>query len=194
MNNNAKKARNWAFVMYPDSAPENAIEILDSFHTDMLISPLHENDVNPDGEVKKPHWHVVVHFASGTVRQTQVQAIADAVNATQVQPVTSLRAYARYLCHLDNPEKAQYPLEQVKELGSIDYFDLIASAADIDAVITEMEIWVDETGNFSYAALCRYARQERPDWTRVLRTRCTVHMKAYLQSCQWELDHAHAVR
>lgn len=182
---NSKKARNWAFVMYPDSMPEDAIGILDSFHVKMLISPLHDDDVNPDGEPKKAHYHVVINL-SGSGRQSQVQEIADAVNATQVQPVTSLRAYARYLCHMDNPEKAQYAVDQVVQLGGIDFYDLVASAADVDSAITEMEEWVDATGSFSYAALCRYARRNRPDWTRLLRTRCTVHMKAYLQSCQWE--------
>lgn len=185
-NETVKKARNWAFIMYPDSVPENWREILIGFHTDMLISPLHDKDVNPDGELKKAHWHVVVKFVGGGVRQTQVQAIADAVNASRVKPVTSLRAYARYLCHLDNPEKAQYDPTAVEVLGDVDFCELIASAADVDSVITEMEQWIDETGSYSYAALARYARSNRPDWTRVLRTRCTVHMKAYVQSCQWE--------
>lgn len=191
MHNNSsanKKARNWAFVMYPDSAPENWRDVLDDFHTDMLVSPLHDSDVNPDGEAKKPHWHVIVNFSGGSVRQTQVQTIADAVNATNVQPITSLRAYARYLCHLDNPEKAQYEISGVMAFGGIDYRDLVASAADVDSVVTEMEEWIDATGNYSYAALCRYARNNRPDWTRVLRTRCTVHIKAYVQSCQWEMQ------
>lgn len=31
--------------------------------------------------------------------------------------VNSSRAYARYLCHLDNPEKASYKIDQVRQFG-----------------------------------------------------------------------------
>lgn len=181
-----KKTRNWAFVAYPDSLPDNWRDVLAECHVDMLISPLHDSDVNADGEVKKSHYHVVLHFP-GPVTAGNAQRVSDSVNATQVQSVASLRSYARYLCHMDNPEKAQYALSDVVVYGSIDYLDLVSSAADVDSAISDMERWCDEYGVYSYACLCRYAREHRPDWARLLRHRCTTHMKAYLQSCQWEL-------
>lgn len=181
------RTRNWAFIMYPDSAPESWRDLLTGHHVDMLISPLHDADLNATGEEKKPHWHVVLAF-SGPKTEKQAQELADSVNGTKVQAVSSMRSYARYLCHLDNPEKAQYEPSQVVVLGGIDYLDMISSAADIDTAISQMEQWCDDNGIFSYAQLCRYARQNRPDWTRLLHHRCTVHMKAYLQSCQWEVD------
>ena len=94
---------------------------------------------------------------------------------------------ARYLCHMDNPEKKQYSPDDVICLGGADYVNCVATAADLDRVITDMEQWCDDQGIVSYAALCRYARKHRPDWSRALRYRCTVHMKAYLQSAQWEV-------
>lgn len=182
------KARNFAFIMYPESMPDDWEKILGDWHIKILISPLHDADVNADESEKKPHYHVIIIF-DGPATAARAQAVADSVCGTIILPVASLRSYARYLCHMDNPEKAQYDVCEVRCMGQVDYLDIVASAADVDAIITEMEQWCDENGVFSYAQLCRYARNEKPQWARILRHRCTVHMKAYLQSCQWEFDH-----
>lgn len=59
---NEKRTRNWWFVLYPDSAPNNWKAILNDLHIQYYVSPLHDKDINPDGEMKKPHWHVIVTF------------------------------------------------------------------------------------------------------------------------------------
>lgn len=183
----SQRFRNWAFVIYPgDSAPDDWEERLKSLNVDGFVSPLH-TDMNPDNTEKKPHRHVLLFFG-GKKSFEQVKAISDTLNAPIPQPVQSKSGYTRYLTHMDNPEKEQYRAEDVISLGSSDYIDTVATAADIDRTISEMEQWCDDNGVFSYAALSRYARRNRPDWTRALRHRCTVHMKAYLQSCQWELQ------
>lgn len=144
--------------------------------------------MNPDETEKKPHRHVLLMF-DGVKSFEQVKKITDSLGAPHPQYVQSKSGMARYLCHMDNPEKKQYKPEDVICLGGADYMETVATAADLDRTITEMEDWCDEQGVFSYAALSRYARKNRPDWTRALRYRCTIHMKAYLQSCQWELEH-----
>lgn len=182
-----QRTRNWTFVIYPgDSAPDDWLEKLKSLNTSGFVSPLH-TDINPDETEKKPHRHVLLMF-EGVKSFEQVKAISDAFNAPHPQYVQSKTGMARYLCHLDNPEKKQYKPEEVICLGGADYLDTVATAADLDLTISEMEQWCDDNGVYSYAQLSRYARAHRPDWTRVLRHRCTVHMKAYLQACQWEVD------
>ncbi|WP_368276451.1 Rep family protein [Coprococcus sp. RTP21204st1_G4_RTP21204_210225] len=54
----------WLFEFYPDSAPENWREIINSWLVDCLVSPLHDSDVNEDGTPKKPHWHGILFFDS----------------------------------------------------------------------------------------------------------------------------------
>ena len=56
------KARHWAMVVYPESAPENWIDIINETHLQFAISPLHNKDTNPDGEIKKSHWHVILSW------------------------------------------------------------------------------------------------------------------------------------
>ena len=182
-----QRCRSWTFVVYPDdSAPDDWLDILKSLNVPGFVSPLHE-DINPDDTEKKPHRHVLLYF-EGKKSFSQVKEITDSLGAPHPQYVQSKSGMARYLCHMDNPEKRQYKPEDVICLGGADYMETVATAADLDRLISEMEQWCDDNGVLSYAALCRYARMSRPDWTRALRYRCTVHMRAYLQSCQWELQ------
>lgn len=182
-----QRGRVWTFVIYPgDSAPENWLDTLRSLNVPGFVSPLH-TDVNPDETVKKPHRHVLLMF-EGKKSFKQVNEICGMLNAPHPQYVQSKAGMARYLCHLDNPEKQQYKPDDVICLAGTNYFETVATAADLDAVISEMEQWCDDNGVFSYAGLSRYARIHRPDWTRALRHRCTIHMKAYLLACQWEVD------
>ncbi|MGQ7458465.1 Rep family protein, partial [Streptococcus suis] len=54
-----QKGRDWTFIVYPESAPSNWREILDETHMRWVEFPLHDKDVNADGEIKKPHWHIL---------------------------------------------------------------------------------------------------------------------------------------
>ena len=55
-----KRFRNFATVVYPESAPEGWQETLSEQFVPAFISPLHEKDINPTGEPKKPHYHVLI--------------------------------------------------------------------------------------------------------------------------------------
>lgn len=110
----------YASLVYPESAKENWIERLEEEHIQALVSPLHNQDTDSEGNPKKPHYHVVLLFES-LKSKNQVQTIIDNFNGVGVIPIHSLGAYCRYLCHLDNSDKAQYNCEDVKEIGGADY-------------------------------------------------------------------------
>ena len=109
---NLGRTRNFATIVYEESAPKNWKEILQDFFVPVFISPYHDKDVNPDGTPKKPHWHVLIMFESVKTRE-QATELFSRINGVGCEKVNSLRGYARYLCHLDNPEKFQYDLDDV---------------------------------------------------------------------------------
>ena len=100
--------RSWAFVMYPDSMPENWQEIITELGLPMAISPLHDKDINPTGEQKKPHYHVICYYENSTTYNNVKTNVCDRLNATIPQKLESIRGMFRYHIHLDNPEKYQY--------------------------------------------------------------------------------------
>lgn len=102
------KGRNWAFVMYPESMPENWFEILEETGLPFAISPLHDKDLNPTGEEKKPHYHVICQYANTTTAKNVRENVTSKVNGTIPIKLESIKGMYRYHLHLDNPEKYQY--------------------------------------------------------------------------------------
>lgn len=145
----AGRTRNYAIVVYPDSAPDDWRERLSDEHVQALISPLHDKDCNPDGSQKKPHYHVMVMYDS-VKTQEQVDELWDRVlgpnRVKRYEVVNSTRGYARYLCHKDNPEKAQYSDEDVIALGGADYEDLIQLATDDRSTLRMVFAYIREHG------------------------------------------------
>ena len=90
------RARTWTFILYPESAPENWRDILDGYHIPWVESPLHDNDVNPDGTAKKAHRHVILLF-DGKKSFEQVKDITDALNAPTPQKTANTKGLVRYL-------------------------------------------------------------------------------------------------
>lgn len=183
----ASRTRNWATVVYPDSAPENWRDVLSELHVPVLISPLHDKDKNPDGSEKKPHWHVLLMF-EGPKSLQQVEEIFEKISGVGHEYVNSIRGYARYLCHLDNPEKAQYDIEKVIQLGGADLFSIINLPTDKFAAIREMKDFVIANNIVSYADLFDYACDNRQDWFRCLCENGTYVMKEYIKGHSWRVQ------
>lgn len=119
------KKRFWAFVLYPDSAPEDWQEQLQLLGVTSAISPLHDLDVNADGDVKKEHYHVILAYNGPTTFNNVKRLTVETLNATIPQPLESIKGYYRYLTHKDNPDKAQYAESDIKHLNGFNIFDFI---------------------------------------------------------------------
>ena len=103
-----KKGRNWAFVVYPESLPQNYEEIIKDLGLPMAWSPLHDKDIDPTGEVKKPHFHVICYYENTTTFKNVKENVTDVLNGTIPIKLESMVGMYRYHLHIDNPEKYQY--------------------------------------------------------------------------------------
>jgi hypothetical protein len=115
----------------------------------------------------------------------QAQEVFKSIGGVGCEKVNSMRGYARYLCHLDNPEKAQYDPSDVRSLCGADYIGTIGLVTDKYKAISEMIDYCIEAHVYSYSDLLEYCRAERFDWFRVLCDNGTVVMKEYLKSRSW---------
>lgn len=180
------RTRNFATVVYPDSAPTDWKEKLDQLHVAAFISPLHDKDVNPNGELKKAHYHVLVMFEGPKDYDTQVKPIFDEIGAVGREIVNSARGYARYLCHLDNPEKATYSPSEVLCMGGADYYGVVTLPTDDLKVITEIKRFCRENEIYSLAEIIDIAESLHPEWySTIVMSRCYVIDK-YIKSLEWE--------
>lgn len=183
----SRRFRNFATVVYPDSenTPSDWLSILQDFKTPILVSPFHDQDINVTGEPKKPHYHVLIMF-EGMKSPDQVRELFDQVGGVGLETVNSLRGYARYLCHLDNPDKHQYSPSDVEAMSGIDYLEIIGLPSDRYEIIGEMIDYCQAELIYSYATLLIYARHNRQDWFRILCDSGTIVIKEFLKSFRWE--------
>ena len=168
------RRRVYAFLAYEESAPKDWINRLDNLHVKAAISPPHNADTLPDGTPKKTHWHGLLVF-DGNKSREQVREILQGVLEESfnghIEDVHDTGAYARYLCHLDNPEKARYNPSEVKCLGGMDYEALTVRPADEDEALSEMVGYIiqNQIGYFDqFVGMCRASN---PGWFKVCVTR-----------------------
>lgn len=151
------RTRSWTFVLYPESAPQNWRDILDEEHIEWIESPLHDKDINADGENKKAHIHILLLFG-GVKSYEQVREITDKLNCPIPQRCHNARAMVRYMAHLDNPEKAQYSVSDIKAHGGVDVSDMLRpSSSERYTLIRDMLKYIKQNNVTEFQELMDYA-------------------------------------
>lgn len=177
------RTRNWTVVVYPESAPNNWREIVEEWHIEWVESPLHDKDINANGEPKKPHWHLLLMF--GSVKSLeQVTELVQPLNCPTPFGVHNSKALVRYMAHLDNPDKVQYSVNDIQCHGGIDLMDLLKpSSSERYTYIREMQQFCNANSITEFEDLFNYAAQERfDDWFPLLCDSCCYVMTQFLKS------------
>lgn len=147
------KKRNWTFVLYPESAPSDWEEQLKLSGLMSAISPLHDKDINPTGEPKKAHHHILLVY-SGPTTYSAVSKFTASMNATIPQPLESVRGMYRYFSHKDNPEKAQYNESDIRTINGFNIADLVElTKSEVNEIKTKVLQLVREMDIVEYSDL-----------------------------------------
>lgn len=179
----ATRTRNFASIVYPESAPDDWREILQSKCIKAFVSPLHDKDINPDNTPKKPHYHVVLAF-NGVKTVAQAQEIFDSFGAIKCTPINDLVAYCRYLIHMDNPEKYQYNPDDILCYGGGDWSTLVRTPADRYKAISDICEYCVQHQILSYSVLIDFLREDNYEWFKIAADN-TIFFKNYLSSRCW---------
>ena len=152
MAENTKK-RNWTFVLYPESAPEDWRDKLKLSGLMAAISPLHDRDLNPTGEAKKAHYHVLLVY-SGPTTYNAVAKFTASLNATVPQALESVRGMYRYFTHKDNPEKFQYEEKEITTCNGFNIADLVElTKSEVNEIKRNVLQLVRDVGITEYSGL-----------------------------------------
>lgn len=151
------RTRNWTIVLYPESAPKDWRQLLDDMHIEWIESPLHDKDLNATGEPKKAHWHVLLLFG-GVKTFEQVRDITFALNAPIPERCHNVKSMVRYMAHLDNPDKAQYSVSDIKAHGGIDLSEMLRpSSSERYSLIGDMLSFIRVNNITEFQDLMDYA-------------------------------------
>lgn len=178
------KKRNWAFVLYPESAPADWLELLRLGGLMGAVSPLHDKDKNDDGTPKKPHHHVIVIY-DGPTTYSNVKGLTDRLNQPHPQPLEQVRGYYRYLTHADNPEKAQYDPADIQLINGFDIRDFVElTKTEVAKIIRDVVEFIRLNKIVEYADLMEILQdggEATKDWFDVAASH-TLFFTGYLQS------------
>lgn len=189
------RGRNFWCVVYPDSVTSDWLSKLTDLKVPCFVSPLHDKDLNSDNTPKKPHYHVMIMF-SGNKSRSQIENIFDSFggvyyrgedlnNWIRDNVVGDIRGAARYLCHIDNPEKAKYDTNDVLSLCGADYLSVCSLSIDKYYTIQEMMAFCKENRIVAFSQLLDYSSMNHFDWFRSLCDNSAIVMREYMKSLSW---------
>lgn len=177
------RTRNWSIIVYPESAPENWRQIIDESHVEWVESPLHEFDTNPAGEIKKPHYHVLLLFG-GVKSYDQVCEFIKPLNGPIPQRCHNAKAMVRYFAHLDNPDKYQYSISDIIPHGGVDISELLKpSTSERYTIIKEICEYVGANNITEFFEIMDYAMDQKFDtWFPLLCDNSAYIVNQYIKS------------
>ena len=180
------KKRNWGAVIYPDSAPKDWIEILQLKGLPFAVSPLHDKDINPTGEVKKAHYHIILCFSGPTTDKTVNDIIVKELGQPIAIPLESVRGYYRYFTHKDNPDKYQYESSDIQLFNAFDVTDVLNNF-EVFSCLKEIQILIVENNIFEYCDLLDFLMEnDNPELWNVASSH-TLFLNTYITSRRHKL-------
>lgn len=162
--------RSWNFIVYPgESLPENWKAILGDLMIPWAISPLHDEDVNADGEKKKAHRHLLLAFH--TVKSyAQIKEVSMRLGSAPPEPCLSTRGTVRYFLHLDNPEKVRYKRENIEYGGGFDLENALkATATEEEEILSAIFDFLEDNWITEIATANKWIRHNKKEWWSVFR-------------------------
>ena len=185
MNKNIKK-RNWAFVLYPESAPSNWRDQLQQTGLPVAISPLHDMDIDPTGEIKKAHYHIILCY-EGPTSFNVVSSITSSLNCPIPIPLEQVKGYYRYFTHRDNPEKYQYDLNLITTINGFSVNDYVGmTEEEVDLCLLQLQELIEDKNILEYSSLMNILK--RPDTMELWKVarRQTLFLNSYIKSRRYK--------
>lgn len=192
------KSKYFCAVLYPDSSTydtDNVIKSLAAEHLTFAVSPLHDRDLEDNGNLKKPHYHLLLSYSSATtlnnIRGWFKACGLGESDLHTVRVCASSVGYYRYLTHKDNPEKAQYNVNDIRVFNDFDelFKKFSETAGDkIDSLVRIFQI-VDELGTVSFHALVQYLMLNERNLFKLLTSSSAlaICVKEYQRSLEYDL-------
>lgn len=154
-----KKSRNFQGVVYPDSDSydcDKVLSLLPSVFADYAYI-LHDQDVDEEGVLKKPHYHWLGTWSTPLTIGNVAKKLG--VPENSVEFCRSYRAFLRYMIHADEPTKHQYSPDDVHGVFKRHFL-----SGDSEKALVQMAIQRIQSGDIrTIQGLAAFAA-ELEDW------------------------------
>lgn len=185
-----EKGRYWASLIYPESCPANWRELMKLSGLRLLVSPLHDHDVSDEkpGEFKKPHRHVIGMWPNTTTRENAGRFFEQFGGPKTILRLQKPGGMARYLIHMDDPDKARYSPEDVLAFNGADWAKIALSDSTDSQAMSVVKVIEEQqpNGYYELLKLCEEEHPELVDFT----TRQTVFCREVI----WSFWHGNTIK
>lgn len=179
--------RNWQMLLYSESCCENWKEFLIECGLSWIASPLHDKDLNDDGSLKKPHYHLYLSYEGMKSYKQVLETVAEPIQAVfpdieNVVVIHNMKAAICYLTHDGFNDKAQYSQALIQKSVDfdIDRFTQITENEQ-DEIMFQIIDYIDEYNILEIHDLIQFCRLNQNDWFRVLKHK-TLFFNHYITS------------
>ena len=148
------KSKFWTAEVYPDSAPSDWKDIIKISGLVCAVSPLHDKDINANGEPKKPHYHLILCWDGPTTLNNARKFVMGKLNGPTPFELKSVRGMYNYFTHKDNPEKAQYEEKDIETLNGFALSTFVElTRAEVNEAIKRTLKIIRDVGITEYSSL-----------------------------------------
>ena len=156
---NKFRDRKFVAVLYPeDNSHVECMEKLKSGGYN-FAAILHDKDVYEDvekaGELKKPHWHIVLRFKNAVWNTAVAKELG--ITPNYLEACKNVDASLLYLVHYGNDDKAQYDYENVFGPLRLKLATLLSDTDEGTRVLNIVEIIENSPGPIGYSELIKKA-------------------------------------
>lgn len=158
-----KTSRIFTTILYPENIP-NVVGSCIKFGVPCSLSPLHDSDKKDDSEeLKKAHYHLVCYYSGKTTPYSFYTALCGAFGEKAFSTFEigrDLGCCIKYHCHLNDSDKFQYDVNDIKDFNGFDSSKyLISGSGDIVGNFSTLMDLINEKNIIFYNDLLVYLRE-----------------------------------
>lgn len=151
--------RKFVAVLYPEDPTHAACVDKLSQGGYNFAAILHDQDVYEDGEhkgeLKKPHWHIVLRFKNAVWNTATAKELG--ITPNYLEACKDVDASLLYLVHFGKEEKFQYDFEKVFGPMKLKLATLLADTDEGTRVLNIVDIIESSPGPIGYSELLKKA-------------------------------------
>lgn len=181
--------RVWKCILYPDSCGggwvgsdrDGLLDRLEDLGVPMLVSPVHDRDLDEKGNFKKAHLHLLLSFG-GKKAYSSVLEMMRPFGVNKLEVVSDIGRDERYWCHLDSRNLVKKPKYGVENLIPLNGYQCKYLGERFEQnFMMQIHDLIEDEGIVYFADLGNFLIHNAPDLFETLK-RNTIYFNNYLQS------------
>ncbi|MBJ6281169.1 replication protein [Staphylococcus aureus] len=177
-----KRSNKCAFLIYEESTPSNYRNILEQMHIPYILSPWHNQDIDPStGEIKKSHKHGALFFDSLKSYSQVSELLQQHLNTpSYIEIIMSPKGMFDYFIHASNTDKTPYDINDIESGCGFDLNQFLLEQGQSE-VFNNIIDMIENHNFIEFQDLVMHARQHYPSYLNLIIQR-TYFFAKYLDS------------